>query len=157
MRFLEWLEFSALADWVAASLWGYPITLTAHGVGLAIVVGIIFMLCLRLLGLFEGLPYQSVLSYMKLAWAGFALNLVSGVMLFSAQATIFIVSIPFLTKIATILIAAVIAGLMQEKVRVGAVGWDSGTEVPKSVKALAVLSIILWSIAIIAGRLIAYI
>ena len=77
MVFLEWLEFSALAEWVSASLWGYPITLTSHGVGLAIVVGIIFMLNLRLLGKFSGLPYQTLLSYMKLAWAGFLLNFIS--------------------------------------------------------------------------------
>ena len=53
MSFLQWLETSALAEWVAASLWGYPITLTSHGVGLAIVVGIIFMLSFRLLGKFS--------------------------------------------------------------------------------------------------------
>ena len=156
MRFLEWLEFSLLAEWVAASLWGYPITLSTHGVGLAIVVGIIFMLCLRLLGAFEGLPYQTVLSYMKLAWAGFLLNFVSGVMLFSAQATTFVTSTPFLIKIVAILIAATVAGFMQEKVRVGASVWDSGTSVPGNVKILAILSLVLWSVAIIAGRLIAY-
>jgi hypothetical protein len=156
MAFLEWLEYSAVADWVAASLWGYPITLVSHGVGLAIVVGIIFMLSLRLLGKFDGIPYQSVLSYMKLAWVGFVLNLISGLMLFSAQATFFVTNTPFLIKIGSILIAAVVAALMQEKVRVGASAWDSGTAVPRKVKNMAIVSLVLWSIAIISGRLIAY-
>ncbi len=156
MALFEWLELTALADWVAGSLWGYPITLTAHGIGLAIVVGIIFMLCLRLLGRFDGLPYGAVLSYMKVAWAGFLLNFVSGFMLFSAQATVFVVSLPFLIKIAAILVAAVIAALLQEKVRLGAADWDAGADVPGDVKSLCVLSLLLWSVAIIAGRLIAY-
>ena len=114
------------------------------------------MLCLRLLGRFDGLPYGAVLSYMKVAWAGFLLNFVSGFMLFSAQATVFVVSLPFLIKIAAILVAAVIAALLQEKVRLGAADWDAGADVPGDVKSLCVLSLLLWSVAIIAGRLIAY-
>lgn len=157
MAFLEWLEYSALADWVAASLWGYPITLTSHGVGLAIVVGIIFMLSFRLLGKFDGIPYQTVLSYMKLAWAGFLLNFISGCMLFSAQATTFISSTPFLIKIAAIITGAIVAALLQERVRTGAADWDSGAVVPSKVKNMAILSIVCWSITIIAGRLTAYI
>lgn len=157
MALFEWLELTLLADWVGGSLWGYPITLTAHGIGLAVVVGIIFMLCFRLLGRFDGLPYGTVLAYMKLAWAGFLLNFISGFMLFSAQATVFIVSLPFIIKIVSILIAAIVAALLQEKVRLGAADWDAGAAVPGNVKRLCVLSLLLWSIAIVAGRLIAYV
>ena len=156
MLLLEWLERSALADWVAGSLWGYPITLVSHGIGFAIVVGIIFMLSFRLLGMFAGIPYQTVLSYMRLAWAGFLLNFISGCMLFSAQATFFVTSTPFLTKIAAIVIGAVAAVLMQQKAREGARDWDSGTALPSKVKNMAIVSIVCWSITIIAGRLTAY-
>ena len=157
MALLEWLERSALADWVAGSLWGYPITLVSHGVGFAIVVGIIFMLSFRLLGMFAGIPYQTVLSYMRLAWAGFLLNFISGCMLFSAQATFFITSTPFLIKISAIIIGGVAAILIQQKARAGASDWDSGTAVPNKVKNMAIVSIACWSITIIAGRLTAYI
>ena len=156
MSFLQWLETSALADWVAASLWGYPITLTSHGVGLAVVVGIIFMLSFRLLGKFSGMPYQTLLSYMKLAWAGFLLNFISGCMLFTAQATFFISSTPYLIKIAAVIAGGIIAVLLQQKLRAGASDWDSGTPVPSNVRNMATLSIVLWSITIIAGRMTAY-
>ena len=36
----EWLEGTKVSMWVGESLWGYPIMLGMHAVGLAIVVGI---------------------------------------------------------------------------------------------------------------------
>ena len=39
----EWLELTPVAIWVGESLWGYPIMLGLHAVGLAIVVGIVFL------------------------------------------------------------------------------------------------------------------
>ena len=50
----EWLESTAPAIWVGESLWGYPIMLGAHAIGLAIVVGIFVMLDLRLFSLSLG-------------------------------------------------------------------------------------------------------
>ena len=93
---------------------------------------------------------------MKLAWTGFLLNFISGCMLFTAQATTFISSTPFLIKIAAVITGAIVAALLQEKVRAGASDWDSGTAVPRKVKNMAILSIVCWSITIIAGRLTAY-
>ena len=51
----EWLETTAPAIWVGESLWGYPIMLGCHVVGLAIVVGLFMMRDLRLLGFFQGI------------------------------------------------------------------------------------------------------
>ena len=56
----EWLETTAPAIWVGESLWGYPIMLGCHVVGLAIVVGLFMMRDLRLLGFFQGISYQSL-------------------------------------------------------------------------------------------------
>ena len=93
---------------------------------------------------------------MKLAWAGFILNFISGCMLFTAQATSFISSTPFLIKIAAVIAGGIVAVSLQKKVRAGASDWDSGTPMPSNVKNMATLSIVLWSITIIAGRMTAY-
>jgi len=157
MAFLEWLEYSALADWVATSIWGYPILLTAHSVGLAIIVGILFVLNLRLLGLFSDIAIVSLSGLLKLAWSGFILNLVSGFCLFSSQATFFVTHIAFLVKIAAILLAIVNAAFIQNLIKTQGDYWDSGGEVSGLAKGLAMVSLLLWLTAIIAGRLIAYI
>jgi len=153
----EWLERTTVATWVGESLYGYPFMLALHGIGLAIVVGIFAMRDLRLLGLFTGISYDAIDSFRKLAWTGFSINAISGSFLFTSQATVFVSNIPFLLKIAMIFLAAVCAGIIQNRMRNEAADWDSsGAVAAGSVRLLAGLSITFWMGAIIAGRLTAY-
>ncbi len=152
----EWLENTPVALWVGESLWGYPFMLGLHVVGLAVVVGIFVMRDLRLIGFFEGISYASLASLQKLAWTGFLINAISGVFLFTSQATTFISSTPFLLKISMIFLAAICAAIIQNRIRDDAVSWDSSGAAVGSVNALAMVSIALWAGAIISGRLIAY-
>lgn len=157
MSFLEALEYSALGDWVATSPWGYPALLAAHSVGLAVIVGILFALNLRILGSFPGIQLDAMRGMLKLAWAGFVLNLASGVALFIAQATFFITHPAFLIKIGAIFLAIVDAALIQNILKHNAASWDEGGSVSTKTKVLATASLLLWLTAIVAGRLIAYI
>ena len=153
----EWLETTAPAIWVGESLWGYPIMLGCHVVGLAIVVGIFMMRDLRLIGFFPGISYASLERLRNLGWTGFVINAVSGCFLFSSQATVFIDSTPFLLKISMIFLAAIGAGILQNKLRDGAVTWDSAGAAVGNVRLIAMVSSALWIGAIISGRLVAYI
>ncbi len=156
MAFFEWLEFTSVAVWVGESLWGYPIMISLHAIGLGTVVGILVMLDLRVLGSFDGMPYSALGGLMKIAWAGFVVNLLSGTALFTAQATVFVESLPFLIKIPAIFAAVGVAAVMQRQLSRNAGAWDSGVAVSPATKSLAVVSIMLWLTAIVAGRLIAY-
>jgi len=152
----EWLESTAPAIWVGESLWGYPIMLGCHVVGLAIVVGIFLMRDLRLIGFFRGISYESLDSLRNLGWTGFVINAISGCFLFSSQATTFIASTPFLLKIAMIFLAAICAGFLQHRMRDHAVTWDSAGAATGDVRLVAMVSSAFWIGAIIAGRLVAY-
>ncbi|MDH3440734.1 MAG: hypothetical protein OEM63_08290 [Gammaproteobacteria bacterium] len=152
----EWLETTPPAIWVGESLWGYPIMLGCHAVGLAIVVGIFLMRDLRLIGLVQGISYESLDSLRNLAWTGFVINAVSGCFLFTSQATVFIESTPFLLKISMIFLAAICAAIIQNKLRDAASQWDSTGAVAGSVRTIAMASTALWIGAIISGRLVAY-
>ncbi len=151
------LETTELATWVAVSLWGYPIMLSLHVVGLAVVVGIFSMRDLCLLGLFPGIKPSAFLGLGKLGWVGFIVNALSGFALFASQATVFVDSIPFLVKIACIAAGMVLAGVIQSRLRAEVGLGDSSATISKSTKTIAVISLLLWLAAIIAGRLIAYI
>ncbi len=59
MKYFEWLENTEYAAWVRESV-GWPIALTFHAFGNAIVVGLIVIICLRLMGLFRSVPYTSL-------------------------------------------------------------------------------------------------
>jgi hypothetical protein len=130
--------------------------ISLHAIGLGVVAGLLVMVDLRILGSFDGIPFSTLRSLMKIAWAGFVVNLLSGSALFVAQATVFVENIPFLIKIPAILLAVGIAGALQSQLRNSAASWDTGTPVSGASKTLASLSIALWLIAVIAGRLSAY-
>ncbi len=130
--------------------------ISLHAIGLGVVAGLLVMVDLRILGSCAGMPFSTLRGLMKIAWAGFVVNLLSGSALFVAQATVFIENIPFLIKIPAILLAVAIAGILQGQLRNTAESWDTGTPVSGAAKALAAVSILLWLIAVIAGRLTAY-
>lgn len=156
MNVFEWMEQTSLAIWVGESLWGYPILIGAHSVGLAIVVGTLTMIDLRLLNNFTGIRFEAMTGLLRLAWAGFLINAMSGIALFTSQATTFATNRPFLIKIALIILAAIFTAVIQQRLRDSAADWnDEG--VPGAVRAFAVGSICCWLGAIIAGRLTAYI
>lgn len=151
------LESTAVARWVGESLYAYPSLLACHIVGLAVVVGLFSMRDLKLLGLFPDLDVRVFASLNRLALAGFAINAISGLLLFSSQASYLATSIPFLTKIACITAGMTVAYLLRPSVLVAAS--STGSQQLKNSKhtVLAALSLAIWSGAIIAGRLIAYI
>ncbi|NQV68403.1 MAG: hypothetical protein HQ498_00120 [Pseudohongiella sp.] len=153
----EWLESTSVAIWVAESLWGYPVMLSLHAVGLAVVVGIFSMRDMRLLGLFSGIQPAAFLPLSKLAWVGFIVNGVSGTALFTSQAVTFVNSTPFLLKISFIVAGMALAGVIQSRLRGELAGSGGDAVISGSTKLIALISLLFWIAAIIAGRLVAYI
>ncbi len=154
---LEWLEYTSLSIWVAESIWGYPIMLSLHIIGLAVVVGIFTVYNFRLLGLFNSLEFEPFLDFFRLAWLGLLVNFVSGFTLFSSQATFYVTNIPFLVKIFSIIAGSLLAFKIQSRLQSSVNAWDERTAQPnKKDHSFAVISLALWTSAIFGGRLIAY-
>ena len=154
---LEWLEYTGLSIWVAESIWGYPIMLSLHIIGLAVVVGIFTVYNFRLLGLFNSLEFEPFLDFFRLAWLGLLVNFVSGFTLFSSQATFYVTNIPFLVKIFSIIAGSLLAFKIQLRLQSNVNAWDERTAQPnKKDHSFAVISLALWTSAIFGGRLIAY-
>jgi len=148
---LEAISQSSLVRWVAESDWGYPIVLTLHALGMALVVGIMMMFDLRVLGFAARVPLTSARSFFPVAWSGFAVNLCSGTLLFLANYAAFLHNTAFLTKISLLSIAAVVTYFLSREVTA------TGTEIssPRA-KILAALCLLLWLGAITAGRIVGY-
>ena len=151
MGFLAWLEASGLAEWVRSSIAGYPSMIAFHALGMAIMVGLSLLLDLRILGWFAGIPLQALQRFFGLAWIGFGINFLSGSALFTAQATSYIVDWVFMTKMTLVVLGAITAGILQPAVAKAGPGGVSG-----GMKAVAGLAIVFWIVAIVMGRLTAY-
>ena len=155
MGFLTWLEASGLAEWVRMSTAGYPTVITLHAIGMAIMVGLCVIVDLRLLGKFDGIPYQAMQRLLPVAWVGFGINTLSGTGLFVAQATMFATDLMFISKIVLVFLGAATAGILQPELA-RADTWPGGVP-PARVRRIAAISIFFWLAAIVTGRLTAYI
>jgi hypothetical protein len=153
---LIWLEATGLADWVRSSSVGYPLMITCHAIGMAVMVGLALILDARLLGRFAAIPYSALHRFQGVAWLGFGINFVSGACLFTTQATSYVVHTIFMVKMALVILGAITAAMLQNSVGRDAAKWGPGAA-PANVRFVAYLSIIFWVTAIVTGRLTAYI
>jgi hypothetical protein len=115
-------------------------------------VGLSLIIDLRVLGWFAGIPLQALQRFFSLAWIGFGINFLSGSALFSAQATSYIVDWVFMTKMALVVLGAITAAILQPAVAQA----GAGAQLSGVTKAIAALAIVFWIVAIVMGRLTAY-
>jgi hypothetical protein len=157
MEFLESLQNSAFGMWVAGAptIWAYPTVLTLHAVGMAMAVGASAVLDLRLLGVAPHLPLAELKSTFRPMWIGFAINAVSGVVLFIAAAADTGIKPVFYIKLTLILFALLTASRIRRVVFGDQAAPDA--PIPQQARILAAASLVLWTGAIVSGRLMAYI
>ncbi len=153
---MVWLEATGFADWIRTSLVGYPVMLTLHSIGMAIMVGLIFVVDLRLLGLFKRIPYTALDKMLAFAWIGFVINFLSGAAIFTSQATFYVTSGPFILKISMVLLGALTVWYMQPILKAESASWVRGLPVAGMVQTVAIGSLVMWTVAITTGRFTAY-
>ena len=153
---MAWIEATALATWVreSPSLWAYPTVLTLHTVGLGIVVGASTVVDLRLLGYGRRIRLASLSPLFGLMTFAFVLNAATGIMLFMADATTKSKQPVFFVKL--LLIFAALWCTMQVRQVVSQDNPTADSDVPARAHRLAWITLVLWSGAITAGRLMAY-
>jgi hypothetical protein len=151
------IEMSALGVAMRQSLWLYPIVEIVHLTGIALLVGSIAMLDLRLLGLSNSVPVRRLASHI-LPWtaASFLLIVPSGLAMFVSHAGEFIASPVFVLKICLIFAAGVNAAVFHAGVFRSASDWDVNRAPPAAARIAAALSLALWVSVIACGRLLAY-
>ena len=155
MSVLVWLESLPLSVWVheSPSVWAQPTVLTLHTMGMAVLVGASWVLDLRLLGISRNVPLSAFRWVFRAVMVGLIVNLVTGVLLFVGRATTWGTSIPFLIKMGLVIASA--ATLMPLRSYVLRSDPEQ-REVSGNARLLAIISILAWSGAITAGRLLAY-
>jgi hypothetical protein len=156
MRFLEWLQTTALGKMVAESVWGYPLFETLHTLGMAMLVGALGLINLRVLGYKLELPILGTRDLLPLAWLGFTINLISGIALFASDAVYFWSSYTFRVKMLLIALGGINAFVLGRAAFREAQAGGSGFIATAGIRWVAGSALVFWLGAIIAGRLIAY-
>jgi len=158
-EFLLRLQESDFGVWVtsAPTIFGpdvYATILMLHTVGLAMVVGPAWVLDVRLLGYGARLPVEALRGAFRIMWIGFFINASTGIALFIAEADDKGLRWIFWVKLASIALALVVTSRLRRAVFDGGVAPDVA---PPRARSLAKASLLLWLVAITAGRLMAYV
>ena len=145
------LEDSWLGLLISSSIWGYPVTLSFHALGMGVLVGISVMLALRVIGFVDAIPKSAILPYWRLAVAGFIVNLISGTALFTGNASELAGNWAFLSKLGFLFVALFLTFRMV-KVAYRTEIASEGSNTP-----LAISALVAWVATIVFGRIIGYI
>jgi hypothetical protein len=156
MDFLHSIEQIGFVAWVreGGAWYGYAFILFMHTMGLALVVGGNAVIDLRLLGFAPQMPIRPLEKLFGFIWVGFYVNLISGIILLMADA-----SVKLRNPLFGIKMLLVVGGIVVlKKLRRGVFGsplLDKG-ELPPNARGLAWASLFFWLAALTAGRLLAY-
>lgn len=150
------LEASALGEWMRGGGWSYAVVNVAHLFGLVLLVGPILLLDLRLLGFGRQFAAQDVSRTLTpFAATGLLIALLSGIALFSADATALVGNRLMQMKLLAIALGLANVALFHMLWAHHLHEWDRVR--PCFARISALLSMCLWLTVPIAGRLIAYV
>jgi uncharacterized membrane protein len=161
VAFLSFFEWMANTPWSVAlreSLYMYPLIESTHVLSLTLFVGLAVMLDLRLLGLtLKNVPVSEMLDRV-LPWikVGFAIMMVTGVLLFYAIPVRNYQNLFFRIKVIMLLLAGLNVWLFHTRVERRIADWDLDPVAPKAARVAAGISLFLWAGIVVAGRMIAY-
>ena len=155
MGFFRSLQDSAFTEWFLGSdsIWTYPTVLTLHTMGMAILVGASLVVNLRILQVARDIPLPPLRPIYRFVWIGFGVSLLSGLVLFITEAADRVIDPVFYVKIGSIVLALWF-GVIVKRYAIDDAGMPQAT--PARSRSLAAASLALWTVAIVSGRLMAY-
>jgi Family of unknown function (DUF6644) len=157
-KFCQYLYDSKVGQGIRESVWVFPIVEGTHLLGIALSVGLLCWFDLRLLGLvLRDTPVSKVWrQVMPVAFVGFAVMFVSGLLLFWAEAITAFHSVHFWVKLLLLILAGVNALSFETTAHRNMAEWDMAPVPPLRARMTGAISLILWTAIIITGRTMAY-
>lgn len=159
LELCKWLDQTAVGAAVRQSLWLFPAIETLHLLGMAALVGTVAVLDLRLLGWAMRRERVSALvgRVLPWVWVGFAVQVVTGGLLFSSEAVKVYSNPAFRMKMLLIFLAGVHAFIFHWIVYRDVANWDDSALLPLKAKLSGFVSILLWIGIVAAGRFIGFV
>ena len=152
LQVMEWLNGSAAANAMNGPEWAFPVVESLHFAGFALSIGTIAIVDLRLLGFGMHRQSASDLATDLAPWtlAGLAIMLITGPLMFCADAVTYYVNSSFRLKMVCLAIAILYNFTVHR--------WAcrSGTS-PIAGRLVAAVSLALWTTVVAGGRMIAFV
>jgi hypothetical protein len=138
-----------MSSWLATNPIAYPALEVAHIIGIALLVGNLVLVELRVWGLGPALPLPMLARLaLRVSLLGFGVAAASGVLMFATHAPELLANRAFVLKMGLLTLAGANAGLFHAR--------DGLSRLDRLARVQTVLSLGLWLGVIICGRWIAY-
>ncbi len=153
--FAEWLSTTALSVFLQNhNSWAIPTIQSIHIVGIAIVLGSVLMIDLRILG-WAGMDQtlrQTANRFGPWLTGALWLMLATGILMVIGEPVRELITFSFWLKMVLVAVSAAVAIILQRAVR----NHEEMVAKRRGVKLLAIVTFLVWACIIILGRLIAY-
>ena len=153
---LNWMTESALASFILDTSWAFPTLETLHFIGLILLIGSLYVIDLRFLGMARRVPLDTVLPFIRIALLGFVINLATGVLFLFSDPFTYYENFAFRLKILAIVLAGLNAVWFKFAAEKAGITSSEAYDPPGTLKLIAGISLVLWTVVIILGRMIPY-
>jgi|ERR1700728_1461876 hypothetical protein len=154
----QWIDQTALSQSIQATNWVVPTVQTIHILAIAVVASSALMIDLRLIGVFwANRPMDTVSSrFLPLIWWPLLVLLATGSLMIIAEPARSLKNPAFQLKMVLLIAALFVTGLFQVLQRRNTAFGDLHSGPRAAAATVAIVSMLLWSSIIFAGRWIAY-
>ena len=158
-QFAEWLSTTSPSVFIQNhNSWVIPAIQSVHIIGIAVVLGSVFMIYLRILG-WAGMDQtlrQTTSRFGPWLNGGLYLMLVTGVLMVIGEPVRELVTLSFWLKMFLVAVSTVFALIFQISLQKNERRWEDILVKRRSIQGLAIVTFLIWVCIIILGRLIAY-
>ena len=158
-NFLHWLESTSPAIAISESSWLFPGIESVHVLAIALVVGSISMVDLRLLDInLRDRPVGELMAeVLPWTWISFAVAVLTGALLFSSNATHYWGTVPFRAKMLLLTLAGINMMVFHATIHRSVDVWGRRPRTPRAAKISGGLSLGLWIGVVTLGRWIGFV
>jgi hypothetical protein len=153
---LEWLHTSWLGQLMRDVPWLFPTFEGLHFVGMALLLGSIGIIDLRILGFAKGLPIGPLHRLLPLAFFGFALNVITGIAFVCSDPQSYWIVPAFRFKMLLILLAGANAIWFWIAILKHVDEWGPDVDASRTAKIISAASLLFWTGVVTGGRFIAF-
>jgi uncharacterized membrane protein len=151
----NWVSAAGIGEFVTGTPWMWPTCETLHFIGLSLLLGVVFMIDLRMLGVMKNVSFPALHRLLPWAILGFGINVLTGMLFFMGSPDQYQTSAVFQWKIVFVMIAganALYFTLFDE-------AWTlaPGDDAPLTAKFMAVSAVFLWVAVLWCGNMLPFV
>lgn len=157
-QFADWLAGTSASQFIQENLWVVPAIQTVHILAVAMVMGSVLMVELRILGYAARSQslHQTVRRYVPWVWAALAILLATGVVMIVGEPVRELMNLAFWSKMSLVVVAGLVTLAFQRRILRAASDADPPPGARRGLSLAAILTLLVWFAIVILGRWIAY-